>query len=253
MSPHAYARRPGSTRGGLRTVDGGSDDGRGGRQVRATGNERTRRPKLVPVSERPRRPGPGRMQKGETPKERGERTRARIAESVLDLLAGSDLPPTAKEIAAEAGVSVRLVFHHFEDMDALHRAVQQAQFERHWQGLRAVAPDLPLAQRIDRTVQQRAKLFEAVGPVRRKAVALAARHQAVADGLDLTNTMLRDWLEETFAGELRAAKRHRRELLAALEVASSWETWDHLRRVQKLQTAAARRIIVRTLHALLEA
>lgn len=252
MSPYAYVRRPGP-RPGLRSSDGGGDDSRGGRQVRATGSGRAPRPNLVQVSGRPRRAGSGRMQKGETPKERGERTRARIAESVLDLLAGSDLPPTAKEVAAEAGVSVRLVFHHFEDMDALYRAVQRAQIERHWQGLRTVSPDLPLGQRIDRTVQQRVKLFEAVSPVRRKAVALAARHQDVADGLDLTNTMLREWLEETFANELRAAKRHRRELLAAVEVASSWETWDRLRRIQNLQIAAARRVVARSLHALLEA
>jgi AcrR family transcriptional regulator len=233
MSPHAYARRPGSTRAGLRSVDGGGDDSRGGGRMRAPGVGRSPRPNLVPVSERPRRAGTGRMQKGETPKERGERTRARIAESVLDLLAESDLPPTAKEVAAEAGVSVRLVFHHFEDMDALYRAVQRAQIERHWQGLRAVPPELPLAQRIDRTVQQRVKLFEAVSPVRRKAVALATRHQYVADGLDFTNAMLREWLEETFANELRAAKRHRR--------------------IQNLQAAAARRVVARSLHALLDA
>lgn len=253
MTSQAKSRRPASTRGGLRSLEGGGGDRRRGRGSRGP------RPTLRPVSDRTRtagsgparRPGTGRMRKGETPKERGERTRARIADSVLDLLAVSELPPTAKEVAAEAGVSVRLVFHHFEDMDALYRAVAHAQVERHWLGVRAISRDLPLDERIERTVQQRARLFEAIGAVRRKAVTLAARHPDVAEGLELTNTMLRTWLEETFADELRAARRDRREFLGAIEVAASWETWERLRRIQGLSGTSARRVVVRSLRALL--
>jgi AcrR family transcriptional regulator len=191
------------------------------------------------------------MHKGEIPKERGERTRARIAEAVIALLAESDLPPTAKEVAARAGVSVRLVFHHFEDMDALYRAVSRTQYERHWRAVRPVPADLPLDRRVERTVQQRAKLFEAISPVRRKAATLVARHQDVAEGFARTNGLLRSWLETTFAEELKAAGRERRELLGALEAAASWEMWERLRRVQGLTPAAARRVVARTMRALL--
>jgi len=204
-------------------------------------------------SGRARKPGTGRMRKGETPKERGERTRARIAESVLGLLAHSDQLPTAREVAAEAGVSVRLVFHHFEDMDALYRAVARTQLERHWRAVRPVDPGLPLGRRIDGTVRRRAALFETVGPVRRKAVVLAARYPDVAEGLELTNSLLRSWLEETFAAELRAAGRSRRELLAAVEVTTSFETWERLRSTQGLTVPAARRVVTRSLRALLDA
>lgn len=241
------SRRSASGRAALRSVEGG-----GGPTPRA-GQSGGRRPTLVPVSGGTRRSGPGRMRKGETPKERGERTRARIAEAVIDLLVKSELPPTAKEVASRAGVSVRLVFHHFEDMDALYRAVYRVQFERHWRSLRPVAGDLPLDQRIDRTVQQRAKLFDAIGPVRRKAVPLAARHRDIAEGFSATNTMLRLSIEETFADELAAAGRERRELLGALEAAASWEIWERLRRVQGLTTTTARRVVTRTLRALLSA
>lgn len=246
MTRQAHARRGASVGGRLRSLEGGGDP------RHADSRARGRRPTLVSVTDTDRRTGTGRMQKGETPKERGERTRAKIAEAVLDLLADSPLPPTAKEVAAEAGVSVRLVFHHFEDMDALFRAAAHAQVERHWRSIGPVPSDLPLGQRIERTVQQRAKLFEAVSPVRRKAVALAVGHQDVAEGLERTNTMLRTWLEETFSGELGAGGRDRRELLAALEVAASWEAWERLRQVQKLPSASARRVVLRSLRALLQ-
>ncbi|HVC14217.1 MAG TPA: TetR/AcrR family transcriptional regulator [Acidimicrobiales bacterium] len=195
----------------------------------------------------------GRMQKGETPKERGEQTRARIADALLGLIAERELPPTAKEVAAVAGVSVRLVFHHFEDMDALYGVVAQLQIQRHWVSVRPIAGDLPLDERISRTVAQRAKLFDTVSPVRRKAVSLASRHPDIAEGLELSNSMLRAWIEETFATELRAASRGRRELLAGLDAAGSWETWERLRNVQGLPAAAARRVVGRTMQALLAA
>ena len=193
------------------------------------------------------------MRKGEIPRERGEQTRARIADALIDLLTETELPPTAREVATRAGVSVRLVFHHFEDMDALYRAVAREQFDRHWRGLRPVPRDLALGQRIDRTVLQRARLFDAVAPVRRQAVLLAVRHRDVAQSFDLTNKMLRSLLEETFSDELRAAGGERRELLAALEAVASWETWDRLRRAQGLSAASARRVVARTLRTLLDA
>ena len=194
----------------------------------------------------------GRLRKGEASKQRGERTRATIAQAVIDLLGESENPPTAKEIAARAGVSVRLVFHHFEDLDALYGAVARAQIERHWRAIRPVPPDLPLSKRIDRTVAQRAALFDAISQVRRRAVVLAARHRAVAEGLDETNTMLRTWLEVTFAEELRAAGHDRRELGAALEAVGSWEMWERLRHVQGLPSATARRVVARMLTSVLE-
>jgi TetR/AcrR family transcriptional regulator, regulator of autoinduction and epiphytic fitness len=239
--PHSPARAA------LRSLEGGRGDA-----TRSDRGRRSPRPALVAVTERSR-PGTGRMRKGESPRERGERTRARIAQAVIELLVKSELPPTAKEVASAAGVSVRLVFHHFEDMDALYRAVARTQVDRHWRTLGPVPRGLPIEQRIDRTVRQRAKLFDSISPVRRKAASLAVRHQDIADGLALTNTMLRSWLEETFADELGAAGRGRRELLAGLEAASSWETWERLRAVQGLPTATARRVVARTLRALLQA
>ncbi len=265
MAPRVSARRPAPVtttlrgqrgqrgRDGLGTGACNADAGpRGNGTSRADGE---RRPSSRTVDrDGVQRASPGRMRKGETPKERGEQTRARIAEAMLDLMAEAELAPTAKDVATRAGVSVRLVFHHFEDMDALYRTVSRAQFERHWRGLRPVDGDLPIDQRIDRTVKQRARLFDAVSPVRRKAIPLAARHHdVVQEGLQLTNNMLRSWLEETFAAELQAAGRERRELLGALEVAASWESWERLRRTQGLSTATARRVLTRTLRALLHA
>ena len=54
-------------------------------------------------------------------------------------------------------------------------------------------------------------------------------------------------LTALFASELPAAWR--RERLAALEVATSFDTWDHLRRVQRLSPTASARVVNRLARA----
>ncbi|MGH9090233.1 MAG: TetR/AcrR family transcriptional regulator, partial [Acidimicrobiales bacterium] len=114
---------------------------------------------------------------------RGERTRVRVAEALISLLEEGEHQPTAKMVARRAGVSLRLVFHHFEDMDALYRAVMVLQWQRYWAKLRDVPPDLSLDHRIDRTVRQRGRLYDAIGPVRRAAVPMTARSDDLAEAL----------------------------------------------------------------------
>ena len=189
--------------------------------------------------------------RGEAASARGARTRQRVAEALIGLLEEGDPAPTARAIAERAGVSVRLVFHHFEDMEALYQMVGRVQAERHWSTVRPADPDLPLEERIERTVQQRSRLFETVGPVRRAAVGLAARHEEIAEGIESSDALLRQWLEHTFEPELAGAGRGRRDLLAALDVAASWEAWDRLRSGQGLAPAAARRAMSLILGALL--
>ena len=50
---------------------------------------------------------------------RGQRTRANVAGALIALLREGDTEPTARAVAERAGVSLRLVFHHFADMDEL--------------------------------------------------------------------------------------------------------------------------------------
>lgn len=194
------------------------------------------------------RAGTGR---GETPRQRGERTRHRVARALIALLDEGDPAPTAKAVAARAGVSVRLVFHHFEDMEALYRMALAEQASGEWSEVRDVPASLALAERVDRTVRQRAKLFDAIAPLRRAAAAIALRRGDIDDDVAATDRQLRGWLEQTFKRELEVARRDRRDVLDALDVASSFETWDRLRRIQGLSAAAARRVVTRTLSALL--
>lgn len=182
---------------------------------------------------------------------RGRRTRQGVAEALVALLEEGNPQPTAKEIAERAGVSLRLVFHHFDDLDALYRAVAAMQIERHWSSLRPVRTDLPLARRVGQTVRQRADIYEAVGPVRRAALRHSHRSQEIALELAHANRELRERLIATFEPELRAAGPRYRQLLETVDLLTSWEAWDRLRSIQRLGTATARRVTTGAVEAVL--
>ena len=73
---------------------------------------------------------------------------------------------------------------------------------------------------------------------------LANASPRIADGLQLHHLVLRMQIEELFAAELQAMSRVRRQdVLNALDVAASWETWDQLRRLKGLSAAESVRVM----------
>ena len=184
-------------------------------------------------------------------KARGEQTRLRIAEAALALLEESEHPPTAKEIAARANVSHRLLFHHFKDLESLLGVVASMQVERYRREIVEVPPHLPLPVRVERTVRHRTAMYESMGHLGSNASALSARLPAVADGVAHAHELLRSRLEHTFHGELEAAGRQARERLGAIDTAVSWQVWDYLQRANRLSPSSARRVMTRMLEAAL--
>ena len=181
---------------------------------------------------------------------RGERTRRRVAEALIALLEDGVVEPTARQVAERAGVSPRIVFHHYEDMEQVLRAAVAIQAERHWSRMQPIDPSLPLAERIDGLVRQRGTLFDAIAPVRRAAALVEHRSPTVATELARSRGVLRHELRELFGPEL-AETGGRSDVTAALEVAAGWETWDQLRCQMGRPASGARRVMTRMLTSLL--
>ena len=75
----------------------------------------------------------------------------------MALLRAGDSDPTAKAVARRAGVSLRLVFHHFADMDDLYQFVGALLLQRQWAEMPQLSPKLSLPTRIERTVAHRGR------------------------------------------------------------------------------------------------
>lgn len=180
---------------------------------------------------------------------RGERNRRAVVDAMLALIEEGDPQPTAKRVAERAGVALRSVFHHFDDVESVLAAAARLQAQRHWHVLQPVAPELALRERVAQVVTQRSTLFERIAPARRAALLAEHDSPVIRAWLEEGRATLRRQLAATFAPELA---REGRDLLAALEVSASWTAWESLRRRQGLSVNAGRRVLARLLTALLE-
>jgi len=184
---------------------------------------------------------------------RGERARELVVDALLQLVGEGDLRPTAPRIAERARVSLRTVFHHFADLEALFAAAADRQTDNLRRLVVPVPDDGPLGVRLDAFVQQRARLLEAIMPVRRAALLLEPFSKEIASRLAETRALGMTEVLRVFAPELaRRPGAARRELAAALHAASGFPTWETLRRHQGLPAPRARRILRRMVAALLD-
>lgn len=184
-----------------------------------------------------------------------ERTHAVLVDALLELVAEGQPEPTRKAVAERAGVSERTVFVHFADREALHVAAAERQAER-WQALaEPVPPEWATARKVRALVAQRRRMYEVMTPIRKVGLALEPVSPGLRQVMARGDAWLREDLAGIFAPELERVPGARRPggLLDALEAASSWAAWDHLRTRRGLDEAAAGSAIRRTLRALLEA
>jgi TetR/AcrR family transcriptional regulator, regulator of autoinduction and epiphytic fitness len=182
---------------------------------------------------------------------RGQRTRRNVAEALMELLREGDPEPTARAVAQRAGVSLRLVFHHFTEMDDLYHYVAALQLRRQWSEMPAISSKLALATRLERTVAHRAALYEEISPIRRALVRRVPASKGVTAAIAASDALLLEDLKATFEPELVALSASSRlEVLEAMDLATSWEAWEKLRTGSLLQSRGAKRVMTRMLEAL---
>jgi TetR/AcrR family transcriptional regulator, regulator of autoinduction and epiphytic fitness len=184
---------------------------------------------------------------------RATRTRATIVDALLDLVQAGDLRPTANRIATKAGISLRLIYHHFGDLESLFREAAARQMERLSERVRPIDPSLPRDERIATIVEQRAEVLEWITPVRRASMLQepfseelrAARRQLLIDA--------EANLAELFVAELAELDEPARaETLAALTTALAWGFWNDLRTTGR-SVDEARAVVHRTTRRILDA
>jgi AcrR family transcriptional regulator len=161
-----------------------------------------------------------------------------VVDAALDLLRERGEQPSAQEIADRAGVSLRTVFRHYDDMDSLLATAIQRQVQRVGHLFQPMGP-----MDADAFVDLRAQLFEEISGARRAAMQNEGR-PVVREGLAWAHRQLRSQVEAAFdvTGDL----------LEAVDAATSWWAWYALRFQQGLDVPEARRVMARTVARLLD-
>ncbi|MEO0452305.1 MAG: helix-turn-helix domain-containing protein [Pseudomonadota bacterium] len=180
-------------------------------------------------------------------RKRSGRSRRQIIEAMFELLREDDMTPTALAVAERAGVGLRTVFRHFEDMESI--------FEEMTEELKAVTMPKVIApfeandwrDQLMELVDRNAELWEEVFPMQ---VALVVRR------------FQSDFLQKQYQSEVQLLRSalisflpkdiiENRALFSAIEVNFTFATWRRLREDQGLSVGAAKETLKLVMRALI--
>ncbi|MFU8815537.1 MAG: TetR/AcrR family transcriptional regulator [Pseudomonadales bacterium] len=178
---------------------------------------------------------------------RSERSRAQIIDAMLALIREGDVSPSAARVAERAGVALRTVFRHFEDMDSLYREMSarvesqiMPQFLKPYEA-RAWRP------RLRELVARRAALNEQIFPFRLAGDLRRFQSTFLMEDYRRSLALERLALGAVLPRQLSADPI----LFAALDMATGFQGWLRLRQDQGLSPAEAEAVIVFTVERLI--
>ncbi len=177
---------------------------------------------------------------------RAVRTRDSLVEATMSLIEEGDVRPTAPRIAERAGVSVRSVFQHFDDLEGLFSALGDRAFARLADIVKPIDTSLPLTERVDRFVDERARVNEMISPINRAAILQAPTSSTINRQFRHGHRLAAGHLAETFAPEVVFLGSRADELLDALVILTSWTSWNLLRTLERHNVDEATAITRRT-------
>lgn len=183
---------------------------------------------------------------------RALRTRKAIVDAVIDLIQEGEIKPPAPRIAEKAGVSLRSIYQHFEDLEALFAAAHARYTER----LLAIVVEIPAEgtfdQRLDAFIDQRTHLLEFITPARRAALLQEPFSAQLREGTKRVLVIARAEVARLFRCELESLNEaERQEVLYATDMVSTWSAWETLR-TAGLDVPTARRVMRRALASVLQ-
>ena len=180
-------------------------------------------------------------------RQRSERSRAAIITATLNLIDSGNYAPTTREIAQEAGIGLRSFFRHFEDMEALMEAIDQKMRQYYEPLFDGDFEAGELEARIEDTVIGLSDAYERLKNMMMITRVQLWRSKVLQKNYARNQNGLRKHLEK-WLPELKDVPEANRE---AAHATASFETWDRLRRHQKLNISQARNAMIAALTAVL--
>jgi AcrR family transcriptional regulator len=168
-------------------------------------------------------------------RERGRSSHKRIVEAMMELIIAGDLSPSAARVAEEAGIGLRTVFRHFDDMDALYAEITATITEQVMPIVMAPYPDQPWRANIRELVSRRVRLFETTLPFRLAANIKRYQSPFLMGQYSRVVMLERELIVRLLPGAVRADRIGVEALCAAL----SFHTWRTLRHDQSLSAEDA--------------
>jgi len=178
---------------------------------------------------------------------RSQSSRAKIVAAMLDLVGAGEVQPSAAQVAEMAGVGLRTVFRHFDDMESLYREISEAiearvvpillkPFEAdHWRA------------RIREMAVRRTEVFEAILPYRISASLKRFQSPFLMQDYQRMLQLERGTIDAALPPEVLADMTQVNMLYLAL----NFQSWRSLRHDMELDVTEARAVFVALVDAAL--
>lgn len=181
---------------------------------------------------------------------RGQRNREAIVDALLDIYACGNLRPTAGQVAEEAGLSTRTVYHHFDDMKSLILEVSARSEQRVNTPDYEALSTLPIDERICRYTAHRFDRWSATAAVVSAGLLAEYDSKVVAELMQVSRREQLDELRAVFCDAIDETDDPG-AVVGALDVILGFEMWNGLIRIRRLGRDRATRIVVKLVTALL--
>ena len=163
-------------------------------------------------------------------KRRSGKSRRRIIEAMFELLREGEMSPKAIDVAERAGVGLRTVFRHFEDLESI--------FEEMTEELKAINMPKVLApltatdwrERLLELADRNADLYESVFPMQVALSFRRFRSNVLQRQYQSEIKLLRSSLELLLPAKILSDSA----LFSSIEVCLTFSTWRRLREDQRL-------------------
>jgi len=178
---------------------------------------------------------------------RSDRSKKAIIDAMMDMISEGNLMPTAQQVSERAGVGIRSVFRHFEDMENLFSLCDDARRQSYEEIFLSGNREGTLSERIVHAAEQHAKGYELHGNITRMTLAQRWRYKILRQNYARYQRGLRKDLEN-WLPEITHLDTTTRE---AIDAVASFEFWNRLREDQGLSKNSAINVVVEVLKGLI--
>lgn len=176
-------------------------------------------------------------------RKRGDQSRRLIVEAMLQLVRGGEMSPSAVQVAERAGVGLRTVFRHFEEMEILYREMAEVIAAKVLPVINRPYASASWRQRLYEMIGRRIEIYEEIMPLKIAGSVLRFRSAFLMEDYRAHLRMEREGLEAIMPESVRKDVTQFR----AIEMVTSFQAWRRLRQDQKLSVVEARRVMLRLL------
>jgi AcrR family transcriptional regulator len=180
-------------------------------------------------------------------RKRGDQSRRQIVDAMIELVRSGEMSPSAAQVADRAGVGLRTVFRHFDEMEILYREMAEVIRTRIMPEVVKPYRGTTWRDRLGELINRRITLYDEIMPLKVAGSVLRFRSPFLMEDYHEHLRMERKTLRQVLPEDILDDG----DLFRGLEMLTSFQAWRRLRQDQGLGLAEASRVLRRMVDALL--